>query len=187
MAGSLRGQCLVAGKHLRDPNFFKTVVLIVEHGEHGAMGLVINRPSSVLVSHALASHFDLPTQDLVHLGGPVEPTAFFILHDAAELEGEEAPIIPGLYAASDATIFEHVVRHAVCQTSDFRYRFFAGCAGWSPDQLEGEIARGDWMVLPACCEAVFHEDPYEIYDLMLKRCFEAHRLVPHACKDPTLN
>ncbi|MCH7689208.1 MAG: YqgE/AlgH family protein, partial [Planctomycetes bacterium] len=60
MCDSLRGQYLIAGKQLRDPNFFKTVVLIVEHGEDGAMGLVVNRPSSVTVGHALSEHFKLP-------------------------------------------------------------------------------------------------------------------------------
>ena len=67
MANSLRGQFLVAGPGLRDPNFFQTVVLMVEHSPEGAMGLVVNRPTDLLVTSVLAEHFELPeTTDLVY-------------------------------------------------------------------------------------------------------------------------
>ena len=86
MPKSLRGQYLISGKWLRDPNFYKTVVLMVEHNAQGAMGLVVNRPSSVTVAHALSEHFNLPeTDDLVYVGGPVEPSALFVLHNCEEL------------------------------------------------------------------------------------------------------
>ena len=92
---------MIAAKRLRDPNFYKTVVLMVEHGADGAMGLVINRPSSVTFAHALSEHFKLPeTDDLVYVGGPVEPSALFILHNSAELDRKESPLIPGVFVGS---------------------------------------------------------------------------------------
>ncbi|MEZ6064414.1 MAG: YqgE/AlgH family protein [Planctomycetaceae bacterium] len=98
---SLKGCFLVAGCRLRDPNFFKTAVLIIEHGVEGAMGLVVNRPSSISVSNALSGTIDLPEHgELVHVGGPVEPNALFILHSAGELDSAEQPVLPGLYVAS---------------------------------------------------------------------------------------
>src|SRR5689334_1404863 len=98
MANSYRGQFLIAAPQLRDPNFYKTVVLIAEHGEQGAMGLVINRPSSVLVSNALSKHFDVcDNGDLVFVGGPVEPLALFMIHSAEDLAANEQPIVPGMY------------------------------------------------------------------------------------------
>ena len=85
MVKNLRGSYLIAGRHLKDPNFFRTVVLIVEHNETGSMGLVLNRPTDVEVRNALAGHFELPEADYpVYYGGPVEPNALFLLHDAAE-------------------------------------------------------------------------------------------------------
>ena len=70
----IKGQFLIAGKQMRDPNFYRSVVLMVEHGESGAMGLVVNRPSNVSGARALSEHFDLPESDqLVYVGGPVEP------------------------------------------------------------------------------------------------------------------
>lgn len=98
MAKTLRGQVLVSAKHLQDANFKKTVVLIVEHGSDGAMGVVINRPSSILVTHALAGHFHLPeSTDLVYCGGPVEPAGLIILHDVPDIEERQLEVVDGLY------------------------------------------------------------------------------------------
>jgi putative transcriptional regulator len=188
MAKSLRGQCLVAAKHLRDPNFYKTVVLMVEHGQHGAMGLVINRPSTILVRNALAGHFDLPEfDDLVFVGGPVEPSALLILHNAPELSGGEQPVAREVYIGNSEQAFEQVVQRASQHDATLEFRVFCGCAGWAPGQLEGEVARGDWYALTACREVVYHDDPYEVYDLSLQRVADAHRVVPDVCPNPQWN
>lgn len=185
MAKSYRGQFLISAPHLRDQNFFKSVVLIAEHGGHGAMGLVINRPSSVLVSHALSKHFELDeTGELVYVGGPVEPLALFILHNAEDLSAGESPVVPGLYVGSSGEAFEEVLRRGNETPDSLKYRVFSGCAGWSPGQLEGEIARGDWFVRPACAELVYLDDPYAIYDRALQQVHQAHRLWPQGCIDP---
>lgn len=188
MAKSLRGKCLVAAAHLRDPNFYKSVVLLVEHADHGAMGLVINRPSSILVRNALAGHFDLPdSDDLVFCGGPVEPAALLILHNADDLADSERAIVPGVFICSTAETFASVVNRASAPGSDLMLRIFSGCAGWAPGQLEGEISRGDWHVGQGCRDVVFHEDPYAIYEHALQRVFEEHRLLPHTTPNPQWN
>lgn len=188
MASSYRGQFLIAAPHLKDPNFYKSVVVIVEHGEHGAMGLVINRPSSVLVSNALSKHFDLPeTGDLVFCGGPVEPLALFILHNAEDLCGKDPAVASGLFIGSSGDVFEEVVRRGAESMANLKFRVYSGCAGWSKGQLEGEISRGDWYLLPACREAIYHDDPYLVYDLMLREVHAAHRLLPDAAGDPKWN
>lgn len=188
MAKSLRGHFLIAAPQLRDPNFYKTVVLIAEHGDHGAMGLVINRPSSVLVSHALAKLFDLKdTGELVFVGGPVEPLALFMLHSAEDLASNEQAVVPGTYMASSQEVFEQVLQRGSESLTDGSYRIFSGCAGWSAGQLEGEICRGDWYLRPACREMVYHDDPYAVYDLLLNEVREAHRILPHPCADPRWN
>lgn len=188
MGKSLRGKCLVAAAHLRDPNFYKTVVLLVEHGEHGAMGLVINRPSSILVRNALAGHFDLPdSDDLVFCGGPVEPAALLILHNAEDLSGEERAIVPGVFICSTAETFAEVVNRSSGPENDLQYRIFSGCAGWAAGQLEGEIARGDWFMGSGCRDMIFHEDPYAMFDLVKQQIFEEHRLIPHDTPNPQWN
>jgi putative transcriptional regulator len=188
MSQSIRGHYLIASKWLRDPNFYKTVVLMVEHGDDGAMGLVVNRPSCVTVAHALSEHFKLPeTDDVVYVGGPVEPSALFILHDAPQFDMHERPVVPGLYVGSSAEVFEEVVRSAADGNPDLNYRIFSGCAGWGPGQLEGELARGDWHLRPAAAAAVFTEDPYHLWDCQLQKFYESNRIVPHAVRNPEWN
>lgn len=188
MSDSLRGKYLVAGKRLRDGNFYKTVVLMIEDGEEGSMGLVINRPSSVTVAHALSEHFHLPeTDDLVYAGGPVEPSALFILHTAADLDTEEPSVLPGVYIGSSADAFERIVRAAADGDPDLRFRIFSGCAGWAPGQLAGELDRGDWIHVPATVESLFDADPYEIWDMMRDRYNELHNILPNGPANPEWN
>lgn len=188
MSKSLAGQCLVASKHLRDPNFYQSAVLIVEHGSHGAMGLIINRPSSVLVRHALSQFFELQCiKQPVYMGGPVEPRALLVLHNVKELAAEERPVVPGVYIGNSENAFKEVMQRASDGAQDLAFRIFSGCAGWAPDQLEGELARGDWHTAPACRELVFHDDPYAVYDTVMQKVYEAHRLMPHNCRNPQWN
>ncbi len=188
MTASLRGKCLVAAQHLRDPNFYKSVVLLIEHGDHGAMGLVINRPSSILVSHALAKHFELPhSRDVVYVGGPVEPAALLVLHNADDLSNEERSVCPNVYIGSSAEAFEEVVQRIASQCPELKYRIFSGCAGWSPGQLEGELARGDWYCVTPRGDVVYDQDPYELYPLLLHQVFEEHRILPHTAPNPQWN
>lgn len=187
MSESMRGHFLIAGCKLRDPNFFKSVVLIVEHNDECAMGLVVNRPSSVSVANALSGHFDLPeTGDLVHCGGPVEAGTYFVLHNTSEFPDGEHPVCGGLYVGNSPAVFEEVVRH-VSISAELKFRVYSGCAGWGAGQLEGELARGDWFVLPASEELVFHDDPYVIWDLLMRQVYEANRLVPHFSQNPEWN
>ena len=188
MFDSLRGRFLVAGKRLRDPNFYKTLVLMVEHGSDGAMGLVVNRPSSVTVAHALSAHFELPeTDDVVYVGGPVEPAALFILHNAPQFDSGESPVVPGLYVGSSEDVFETIVEQASSGDPSVRFRIFSGCAGWGSGQLESELDRGDWYFYPASPELMFHDDPYEAYDLVLQKVHASNRILPHTSDNPEWN
>jgi putative transcriptional regulator len=188
MAESLRGHYLIAGKRLRDRNFYKTVVLMVEHGADGAMGLVINRPSSVTVAHALSEHFKLPeTDDLVYVGGPVEPSALFIVHNSIEFDANESPVIPGVYVGSSAEVFEQIVRSSAEGNPDLRFRIYSGCAGWGAGQLEGELARGDWHTVPADDGAVFNDDPYIVWDELMAKVQESNRILRQLSGNPEWN
>ncbi|WP_437194122.1 YqgE/AlgH family protein [Planctomicrobium sp. SH527] len=188
MSNSLRGKFLVAGCKLRDPNFFKSAVLIVEHGTDGAMGLVVNQPTSTTVSHALKGHIELPkTRDLVYCGGPVEPAALFVIHNCAKLDPDESPIIPGVYMGSSAEVFEDIVSPNTQKPCASKYRIFCGCAGWEPGQLEDELSRGDWLIVPAKSDYVFHQDPYAIWDELVAQSQKSRRLFNFQCEHPEWN
>ncbi|MBX3443363.1 MAG: YqgE/AlgH family protein [Planctomyces sp.] len=187
MSESLKGQLLIAGYRLRDANFFKTAVLLVEHSDTSAMGLVINRPSSITVANALAGHFEFPEgNELVYVGGPVEPAALFILHDSIKHGSEEEHVAPGLYVASCAESFEGVIEAAV-NDDPLRCRVYSGCAGWGPGQLEEELGRGDWMLLDDPEDFVFHDDPYCVWEELVNAVYARHRLLPHPSVSPEWN
>jgi len=188
MSESLRGRILIAGCQLRDSNFFKTAVLIVEDGPDGAMGLVINRPSSVTIARALTGHLELPeNEELVYMGGPVEPAALFVVHNSAELDPDEDAVIPGVYMGSSAEVFEDIVCRADVPSPSLKYRVYCGCAGWGPGQLEGELERGDWHILPADASFIFHADPYSVWDELLAKTFQSKRILPQCCEHPEWN
>lgn len=188
MAESLRGKYLVAGKGLRDPNFYRSVILVVEHNDEGAMGLVINRPSSITVAHALTGHFNLPeTDDLVYAGGPVEPSALFILHNLSYLETDEAPIVPNVFVGSSPEAFEQAIHSAALGDSDVRFRILSGCAGWGANQLDDELARGDWYVQSACDKSLFDDNPYELWEHLVKRLHEHIPIFPPMKGNPEWN
>jgi putative transcriptional regulator len=188
MAESLRGQFLIAGRNLRDPNFFRSVVLIVEHGSGGAMGVVINHPSGVTVTQALKMHFDLPDSgEMVFMGGPVERNSLFILHNAAEIDGAESAVLDGLFVGSSPEAFEEIVQRAAEGELNLQFRVYFGCAGWAPDQLEGELERNDWMVCEASHEYVFHSDPYQVWDLLVEEWNKTHPPLPGLEGDHRLN
>jgi putative transcriptional regulator len=188
MANSLRGQFLVAGPGLRDPNFFQAVVLMVEHSPEGAMGLVVNRPTDLLVSSVLSEHFDLPeTTDLVYAGGPVSLEDIFLIHSFPDGDPDAPSVIPGLYLGSSAESFAEVVQSAAKGDKTAKFRVFQGYAGWGAKQLESEMARSDWLTCPASADVVFHEEPYAVWETVMERIRRSNPLGRVSDGRPDLN
>jgi len=187
MSESLRGQFLIAKPHIRDSNFFKTAVLMVEHNDEGAMGLVVNRPSDATVASALSGHVESSDDALVFIGGPVEPAALFILHNAGFLDPGEQAVVADILVGSSAEVFEQVVEAAESSEHSVQFRVYAGCSGWGPGQLEGEIARGDWFLYPGSEEIVFHDDPYVVWETLVVAVQQSHRILPHPTENPEWN
>jgi putative transcriptional regulator len=181
---SLTGQLLVASPALLDPNFKRTVVLIAQHDdEDGAMGLVLNRPSELAVTDAAPQLTDLGLEpdELVHTGGPVQPTAVLILGEFEERARAGVLIFGDVgFVAGDANFGE-------LAPSLNRARVFAGLAGWSPGQLEAELEREDWILEPAHADDVFTEEPDELWSDVLERKGGSFALVARMPPDPSLN
>jgi len=180
--GSLRGQLLVAGPALDDPNFRRTVLLVGEHGEEGAMGVVLNRPASVTVSEAVPPLASLAGDGaLVHLGGPVQPRAVVVLADfvdptdAADLVFDTVGFLPGeIEDEGDVGPVRAL-------------RVFAGYAGWSPGQLEDELEDRSWVVLPARASDIFSVEPDGLWREVLRRQGGALAVLALLPDDPRVN
>jgi putative transcriptional regulator len=148
---SLQGHFLVASPHLPDSNFYRTVVLMVQHDENGALGLVLNRPTNSTVGELWerVSSEPVSCERPVNHGGPVEGP-LMALHTTADCADDE--VLPGVYFASRDEYLERIVR------GDQLFRLFVGYAGWSPGQLESELDAGGWLTVPATPDDVFDDD-----------------------------
>jgi putative transcriptional regulator len=179
---SLRGQLLIASPVLSDPNFLRTVVLIAEHDESGAMGVVLNRAAELSVDEAAPVLGDLVEPgDMVHEGGPVQPTAVVILARFHDAETADVPVFDDIgFVAGDAD-FEALGPELE------QARVFAGLAGWGPGQLEAELEREDWIVEPALPEDVFTDEPDGLWGAVLERKGGSFALVARMPLDPSLN
>lgn len=188
MASTIEGQFLVATNHLRDPNFYRTVVLMLEHSDENAMGLIINRPSSISIDAAMAE-LKQPTvsSDPIYSGGPVETSALFILHSSAGIGTTDSEIADGIFLTGSNDSFEALLNSTPNPDNDCRFRIYCGYAGWGPGQLESEIDRGDWRTLPAVNEFVFEQDPYEIWEVCTQAIQMQNRLLPHRVRNPEWN
>jgi putative transcriptional regulator len=180
---SARGQLLIAGPALLDPNFWRTVVLIVEHSEDGALGVVLNRPSETTVLGAAAQLEELvDPADPVFIGGPVQPSSVIVVaefedpSDAALVAFEDIGVLAA--GSSPEDMAAPRVRRA---------RAFVGHAGWGPGQLDGELERGDWIVETARREDAFAEEPDELWRAVLTRKGGSYALVARMPPDPSVN
>lgn len=179
----LKGRLLVATPLLGDPNFERTVVLLLEHGGEGALGIVLNRPTGYEVAEPLPdwAPWTLPPQ-VVFVGGPVSPSSVIALArrvDAAASPGWE-PVL-GAVGVLDLTGDPDAVG------SLDGVRVFAGYAGWGPDQLESEIAEGAWYVVTADAGDVFSDDPLDLWRTVLARQPGDLARVALVPEDPSLN
>jgi putative transcriptional regulator len=183
MSETLRGQLLVAAPILHDPNFHRTVVLVAEHGEEGAMGLVLNRPAGVTVGEAVPDLAWLADEDaVVHVGGPVSPQSVVVL---AEFEEPEQSAL--IVDADLGFVSAEVDDTAALAEALGRRRVFAGHAGWGPGQLEAEMEEESWIVEPARREDVFTADPEELWSQVLRRKGHEYALLSTMPMDPSLN
>lgn len=178
---SLKGHLLVAGPRLTDPNFRRTVVLVGEHGEEGALGVILNRTSGATVDEALPELATLVEgTEAIHVGGPVQPSAIVVLAEFADPERAETLVLDDVgFLPSEIDPDElGELRRA---------RVFAGYAGWGPGQLDGELTEGTWIVEPADPDDVFTADPEELWSDVLRRKGGPFGVLALMPPDPSLN
>ncbi|RCS42123.1 YqgE/AlgH family protein [Bremerella cremea] len=149
---SLAGKFLIASPYLPDPNFLRTVVLMVQHDHEGALGLVLTRPINLTVQELWknVSGEEISAAEAVLQGGPVEGPLMAIHQEEALAEIE---IIPGVYFASQRENIEPLIREGKRP-----YRLFLGYSGWGAQQLEDEMEVGGWLTLPARKEPIFESN-----------------------------
>ena len=182
---SLKGHLLIAAPGLLASFFTRTVILMLDHSEEGAAGVVLNRPTEATVSDIAETVFSEPFDwdKGLNLGGPVSGP-LMILHQSEGLSDRE--ILPGLYNSVELS---HVRELVMGRTEPSM--ILANYAGWGPGQLEGEFDVDSWLTLPATRDYVFWSGSGDLWDVVVKAVnarklsdFLGIRDVP---ADPSLN
>lgn len=181
---SLQGHLLVAATELRDPNFFRTVVLIFRHDEDGAAGVILNRRTHATIRQIWeqVSETDCESDSPLCLGGPVEGPLMAV-HSQPELS--EIDVLPGVYVAASQENLEQLAAQA-----DEGARFFVGYAGWGSGQLERELEEDAWLTAPATLEHIFgnQDDLWEQVTKDIKSSALISALkIKHVPKEPWFN
>ena len=170
---------LIAMPQLTDPNFHRSVVLMVKHGGDGSFGLVINRQMDQKVSELLTPleiRWQGNRSDVAWWGGPVQPETGWILHEPVAELGDQITreIAPGLHLSSAPDALKILAKNP-----PKRIRFILGYSGWGPDQLEGELADGSWVNSDVTPELVFETPPEKLWETSVRRLgIEPQSLVP---------
>ena len=178
---SVAGRLLVAGPSLLDPNFARTVILMLEHNDDGAVGVVLNRPTEAgLLDHLPGWWSAAADPRVVFIGGPVgegggvglaRGTGGVLMEGWAQVVGIRAVDLESEPADAD----------------DLEVRVFAGYAGWGPSQLEGELALGSWLIVDAQPDDVFTSEPTRLWPRVLRRQGGRLALLATMPLDPSLN
>jgi putative transcriptional regulator len=152
---SLKGQILLASRLLRDPNFFRSVIFMVQHGKDGALGLILNRPLDMTIKQACDDALEIAcaVDAVLHQGGPCEGP-LMALHShrkAAQLgqSGAHSEVLNGVYFSTERDELAWLLKQPKPKA-----KFFVGYSGWGPGQLERELETGSWLIAKASMKVV---------------------------------
>jgi putative transcriptional regulator len=194
MSEALKGRLLVATPNLGDPNFERTVVLILEHGEEGALGVVLNRPSDLDLAEPLPEWARAAAHPpVIFIGGPVAPSAAVCLARVAGVGGARGwePVLGPRGPLSGASgpvgtlDLDSDPDETIAALEEIRV--FAGYAGWGPGQLEGEIEDGGWFVVDADAADPLSPAPENLWSAVLRRQRSPLAFFAAYPPDPNLN
>jgi putative transcriptional regulator len=181
---TLQGRLLIASPSLVDPNFNRTVVLLVHHNDDGALGLVLNRPTNKTLAEIWDQLSENPCEAThpLYWGGPV-PGPLMVLHTHDAMG--DSQVLGGLHFSVEKEKIEQLVD---CDPGSCR--FFVGHAGWAAGQLESELQDDSWTTLPAKFAHVF-DDEADLWRAVTKEIADSSLLgqlgVRHSPPDPSLN
>jgi putative transcriptional regulator len=155
------GVFLYASPSLGDPNFAESVVLLLDHGPGGSLGVIVNRPTRIGVREAVKELAETRGLDLrVYQGGPVQPQAILALVRQPRPLGDAKRILPDVHFSTQPKQWRDVAKAPEAAS---RLRVYAGYAGWSPGQLDREMSTGSWIVARADARSIFSSEPSALW------------------------
>jgi len=180
---SLQGLLLLDGGKLHGSFFHRSVVLICQHDEEGAFGLVLNQSTENKVGEALVANLsDNIKEQTLFVGGPVQPGVLSFLHSDTAASGGNVMSNLSLGHSLDA-----LMDLSESNPSARKLKLFAGYSGWTAGQLDKEMARKDWLTHPASLELVFHSEPDQLWKTIIRQKDDRTRLLAESPDDLSWN
>jgi len=174
---------LISEPFLSDTNFLRSVILLCERNEEGAMGLVLNKPTDILVGDVVKELSEF--EDRIYIGGPVaQNTLHFIHRHPMRIEGD-IPLMNDLYWGGNFKDLLYKLKHREIGTADIR--FFLGYSGWSDGQLDAELEENAWIEGAATPEVLFENAPEDLWRAILKNMGGKYREFANYPIDPRMN
>lgn len=157
------GQLLLAEPFLFEGEFKRSVVLIAEHGRKGSLGLILNKPSDLILSEIIPDFpdFDVP----VYIGGPVGQDRLNYIHTMGDLLDDSKEIVKGIYWGGNFDKLKFLIDTK--QITSNQIRFFVGYSGWAVGQLKAEVQAKSWILSQATPALSFHEKPENLWRFVL--------------------
>jgi putative AlgH/UPF0301 family transcriptional regulator len=161
------GKLLVASRDLIDPNFAQTVVLLVRFDEDSVAGVILNRRTQIPISRVFSDLKEARRQsDPIYRGGPVERTAALALLRSPDKPAEAEPIFANVSMISNRTALDKTIALGMHSSM---FHVYLGYAGWTPQQLQGEVELGAWFVFPANAATIFDPDPETLWARTIRK------------------
>jgi|TARA_B110000046_G_C12965570_1_gene386527 putative transcriptional regulator len=177
------GNILISDPFLRDPNFSRTVILIVKHNDEGSLGFVLNDKSKFTISEVVDNFPDFETN--IFLGGPVGIESLFFIHTRNDIISEGIEVINGLYWGGDFDELKNAISENKIQKEELI--FFVGYSGWDKEQLDREIKEKSWIIADITTEEVMLQTGKYLWNSKLKKLGEKYKILSNFPADPSLN
>ncbi|MCL4113181.1 UNVERIFIED_CONTAM: hypothetical protein GTU68_051198 [Idotea baltica] len=178
-----KGRLLISKPFLKDPNFWRSVVLLAEHGDEGSVGFVLNRKLDYSLNDLLGDFppFNAP----VYLGGPVGTDTLHFFHSIESMANKEYEVLPGIYQGTNFEDLKVLVMQGIVSPDEVR--FFVGYSGWSAGQLEEELKGKTWIVADPPEEFSFNIPADKLWQSVLQSMGGKYRVISHYPEDPVMN
>ncbi len=177
-----QGRILISEPLLSDTYFKRSVVLLTEHSDKGAVGFVLNKPVDLPLNEVLADFPDFNAQ--VYIGGPVAKDTIHFLHTLGELVPNSVHVMDNIYWGGDFDSLKELIGEGIVEPA--QVRFFLGYSGWSPDQLEGEIEENAWLVTRVESEKIMSADK-DIWKKTLDELGKKYKVWANFPENPAMN
>ncbi|MCC6383810.1 MAG: YqgE/AlgH family protein [Bacteroidia bacterium] len=178
-----QGTLLLSDPFLHDSYFKRSVVLISEHDDQGTLGFILNKPTEIPINEALE---DFPFFDSnLYFGGPVDTDSLFYIHTIGEKLNGARKIAEGIYWGGDFNDLKSMISNAL--VSPEHIRFYAGYAGWEPDQLKHEIKDNSWMLSKVNSHYAFSNSSEQLWSIILKSMGNKYALLANFPEDVSWN